>query len=155
MKGPGEILRDFLAGSVSAWEVVGWAMACRGAVTPGDDVRLRELSELEPAARGDFRDRIIACLIELIPNADATTPYEIELGGLCERLLRCEVTPLAFCHQVGVWEAEIVDRGLRYPAGLSGLWNACDWCGEDWTLENSPHLREAATAVVRSVPVLF
>ncbi|MDS7929430.1 MULTISPECIES: hypothetical protein [Acinetobacter] len=35
------------------------------------------------------------------------------------------------------------DNIIYYPTWLESFYDACDWCDETWTLENSPHLIEA------------
>ena len=37
-------------------------------------------------------------------------------------------------------ESRVVTSDLSWPEGLSELWNAWDWCDDQWTFNNQPHL---------------
>ena len=58
-----------------------------------------------------------------------------------------QILPLSICNLIMDIEVAFLSasRGLPeniadYPEWLGSLWNACDWCDESWTFENSPHL---------------
>ncbi|WP_180124369.1 hypothetical protein [Acinetobacter sp. YH12097] len=60
------------------------------------------------------------------------------------------LNPLKLCKIFSNLEKGFLDapRGLEnniayYPEWIGDLYDACDWCDETWTIENSPHLIDA------------
>lgn len=61
------------------------------------------------------------------------------------------LSPLKLCTIFISLEIGFLDalRGLKnniayyYPEWIGDLYDACDWCDETWTIENSPHLIDA------------
>jgi len=60
------------------------------------------------------------------------------------------LSPLKLCTIFNNLESGFLDapRGLKnniayYPEWIGDLYDACDWCDETWTIENSPHLIDA------------
>ena len=70
---------------------------------------------------------------------------------LLERLkeyLNNQIKPLVLCNMITEMEVTFLGapRSLPegvayYPEWLGNLWNACDWCDESWTFENSSELK--------------
>lgn len=66
------------------------------------------------------------------------------LSQLCQSVLDGKLSVPDFCQTVSHIDANYVESGLRlpYPTGLNELWNGCDWCDEQWSIETEPHLRQ-------------
>lgn len=61
--------------------------------------------------------------------------------------LNNQINPLILCNMITTIEAtfqgasrNLPEGVVYYPEWLGDLWNACDWCDESWTFENSPQL---------------
>lgn len=60
------------------------------------------------------------------------------------------LNPLKLCTIFSNLECGFLDAPRRlknniayYPKWIGDLYDACDWCDETWTIENSPHLIDA------------
>lgn len=83
-------------------------------------------------------------------SADAVPFAAAALAMALRRYLAREIDPSVLCRLVNDLDAAFL--ATPSPSNLEGwrgnLWNCCDWCGSDWTFENTPHLRAEATAVL-------
>lgn len=68
------------------------------------------------------------------------------------------VTPFRLCTIFSSLEAGFIGapRNLAksityYPEWIGALYDACDWCDEAWTIENTPHLGEAVQHQIRII----
>ena len=107
-----------------------------------DDLRLARAKTLE--------------FIDLsFPGFQLTTTEGLQL---CRRELRKQIgllldrqiTPPMFCGFFNSMESMLVVDSDLPPyevAFLGDLYNACDWCEDDWTLENSHYLAEEAARI--------
>lgn len=62
--------------------------------------------------------------------------------------LNHQIKPVFLCQMIVEMESTFLGasrnmpKGIAYyPEWLGQLWNACDWYDENWTFENSPHLK--------------
>jgi len=118
-----------------------------------------ETYKLKAFDHSDTRAFFVDCLQPSGEDHWLAKDYELVLERLLQRtiarLLNGELEPLRFCEFFGSLEAYCVDNGpetagqLYYPNFVGDLYNACDWCDESWTLDNSDQLREEATQVLR------
>ena len=69
------------------------------------------------------------------------------LRAVASQVLRDERKVLEFCRIVLQFDASFV-VSEHYPKELTGLYNACDWCDEEWSLSNQPQLREQLERLV-------
>ena len=63
---------------------------------------------------------------------------------------KCNLSPFKLCKIFSNLECGFLGapRELKaniayYPEWIGDLYDACDWCDETWTIENSPHLMDA------------
>lgn len=68
------------------------------------------------------------------------------------------ISPLQLCKLFSDIESEFLDaprnlpQGIAYyPEWLDNMYDACDWCDETWSVENTPHLM---TAVQQQIGVI-
>jgi len=68
-----------------------------------------------------------------------------------------DITPFEFCRFIGNLENYYMDNGAKvegkiaYPEFIGDLWNACDWCDESWTLDNSEYLNSESRRVAETL----
>jgi hypothetical protein len=153
MQGPEEILRHYIFKQINAWDVVAWAIEMQAEIRPDHSAPLDFLSAYEPAG-GTKRPDLdaIDALVKLSTRLDATSPLEYEMEYLATLLKRRELTPMQFCKRIQEIEAQVLDHRMRYPLWLGEAWDACDWCDESWTVENSPWLIDIAKKIAPQPP---
>lgn len=59
--------------------------------------------------------------------------------GLIQPLRLCQIFSKIETCFLGA-SRNLEERVVYYPEWISDLYDACDWCDETWTHENSPHL---------------
>ncbi|MCP3921961.1 MAG: hypothetical protein GY714_05170 [Desulfobacterales bacterium] len=71
-----------------------------------------------------------------------------------KELLDEKIRSIDFCKIIWFFDANYIDaRPMEpgyayYPEWLGELWNACDWCDETWTYNDSSYIREQITIQV-------
>ena len=145
-----ELLVELWFLGVSQEKIDQWVIQYVEEVHPIIDEEIFEL--LDCITVGDSENLLLSLAQKKIPNFSETSE---EIENLSAKLLlknlqsylKEEISPNVLCRMIVNMECTFLGAPRSMPTGvayypewLGDLWNACDWCEDSWTFENSPHL---------------
>ena len=149
-KGIDRLAFEYWAGVGSKGDLEAWAIA-----EPEKDKPHPEVCELFFLSKYEDIKNATLSLEGFAPVSERGEEWTKELLLVqCRKLLKEDIAPSEFCEMVKLFDGSFLD--LRPPEGgyvycptwLGGVWDACDWCDDSWTLSNAPHLKEAASKIL-------
>ena len=149
-----DVLRQYVRNEINAWDIYAWAHSILEIKPDGHEVTLKQLIDLfdQPTCPG-FELKVESLI------ASIAAPHEPYIGErfraihLIERVLQRNATPIELFSLIESIGTNWPDDDPT-PDWVTELWNNLDWCDDDWSLDNQPHLSNALETMLAKLKSL-